>query len=84
MYWLNKVCPCITKHRGVHGFYMSHTESMMSLEEIMRFQGYSPERLGWRNSGVCKTSWGKALGDAMSLNVLRPVLVATCTAAGLI
>ena len=56
----------------------------MTLEEVMRFQGYDPAVLNWKASGVAKTQWGASLGDGMSLNVLRPVLKHTLRAAGLV
>ena len=82
--WVQDVCPCVTKSRGANGFYITKFKGMMALEEVMRFQGYDPERLRWKDSGVCRTSWGHAMGDSMSLNVLSLVLKHACRAAGLI
>eukprot|EP00969_Alexandrium_andersonii_P221274 9772683-Alexandrium_andersonii.AAC.1 len=80
------MCPCITKGRGIHGFFVTHKKinGMMRIEEIMRAQGFDPKRMDWQTSGVCKTDWGHALGDAMSLNVLKLVMYNACKAAGLI
>ena len=42
--WTQYICPCITKGRGVNGFFTTHYKinGMMRLEEIMRLQGFDP------------------------------------------
>jgi site-specific DNA-cytosine methylase len=83
-HWHRDCSPCITKSRGCHGFYVTSIGGMMSMEEIMKLQGYDPRVLNWKQSGIPRTTWGQAIGDSMSLNVLRPILLQGCVAAGLI
>jgi hypothetical protein len=84
MHWHKDCCPCITKSRGTHGFYVTKLHAMMALEEIMAFSGYSAAQLRWRESGISRRAWGQALGDSMSLNVLSCILSQGLRSAGLI
>jgi hypothetical protein len=56
---------------------------MMTIGEVMALQGFDAQRMQWEKSGVSKTAFGQALGDAMSMNVLTKVLRAARIAAGL-
>ena len=75
---------CITKARGTHGHFVTTADGMMTLEEVMKFQGYMPEQLNWQASSVARGHWGAAMGDGMSLNVMGPVLKEALTSAGLV
>ena len=83
--WMKDRCPCLTKARGLQGFYVTHSHyrRMMSMEEVMRFQGHDPERLSWVASGVSASVVGSCLGDGMSLNVVSLVQHALLRATGL-
>ena len=78
------VCPCITKSRGANGFFVTKLNAMMRLEEVMRCQGYSPEVLSWEKSKVSRCQWGQAMGDAMSLTILKQVLKEALRVSGLV
>ena len=79
-------CPCITKARGgSNGFYVLALQRFMTIHEIAGFQGlpsWVVNRL--LRKGITKTHLGRALGDAMSLNVLMRHLPLALHAAGLL
>ena len=83
VYWMHDTCPCLTKSRGQHGFYVTKLKGMMIPTEIAKLQGYDPSVLRMNDSGISRSAWGKVLGDAMSLNVLQRVLSKALFAAGL-
>ena len=83
-YWIKDTCPCLTKSRGSHGFYVTKLRGMMTLREVARFQGLDPAKLQMDTSGIGRTAWGQALGDGMSLNVLTRVLNNALFSAGLV
>jgi len=78
--------PCITKSRGgSNGFYVISLSRFMTIYEIGAFQGIPSwviDRLLRR--GITKVHLGRALGDAMSLNVLMRVLPRALRAGGLL
>jgi site-specific DNA-cytosine methylase len=84
MHWHKECCPCITKSRGTHGFYVTKLNAMMALEEIMAFSGYDAAQPRWRESGISRRAWGQALGDSMSFGVLMRILRQGLHSAGLI
>ena len=72
----HRTCPCITKARGgSRGFYVISVRRWMTIHEIAGFQGM-PSWVTDRflQKGIAETNLGRALGDAMSLNVLMRVL----------
>eukprot|EP00971_Amphidinium_carterae_P213071 4229081-Amphidinium_carterae.1 len=73
----------MTKSRGCHGFFVTRLHGMMTLEEVMLFQGYNPGRLSWKTSSVPRGTWAASMGDGMSLNVLQKVLKRGMKATGL-
>ena len=78
--------PCITKSRGgSNGFYVISLSRFMTIYEIGAFQGVPSwviDRLLRR--GITKVHLGRALGDAMSLNVLMRVIPRALRAGGLL
>lgn len=77
------LCPCLTKSRGrCGGYYLMHAQRRMSLDDIMRLQGFNPKDLA--ASSLQKTALGAALGNAMSVNILERLLPRVCYSAGLV
>ena len=78
--------PCLTASRGEHGgYYLTNQDRMTSVEELARLQGWTTDdakRL--KSSGQSANKLGKALGNAMSVNVLYRVLPRALYAAGLL
>jgi hypothetical protein len=81
-----RVCPCITKSRGgTHGFYIISLRRWMTIHEIAGFQGmptWITDRFLQR--GVSEVVLGRALGDAMSLNILMRILPRALMASGVL
>ena len=80
------VCPCITKARGgERGFYLLSQSRYLNVFEQGRLQGWHPK---WIKMllGACdsKSQLGKALGDAMSLNILQRLLPRMLYSVGLL
>jgi hypothetical protein len=83
--WSKDCSPCVTRSRGPNGFWITHKDynGMMTVDEVMALQGFDAQRMQWEKSGLSKTAFGHALGDAMSMNVLKKVLRSARIAAGL-
>lgn len=78
--------PCITKSRGgSNGFYVISLSRFMTIYEIGAFQGVPSWVIDrFLRKGITKAQLGRALGDAMSLNVLMRVLPRALRAGGLL
>ena len=85
-HWMHGVCPTITKARGRHGYFVTHRDIQrtMARTEIMKMQGLDPLRVGWTDRVCSATTMGEAIGDAMTVNVVGPVLVRALEASGLV
>ncbi|CAK9104355.1 unnamed protein product [Durusdinium trenchii] len=80
------VCPCITKARGgERGFYLLGQSRYLNVFEQGRLQGWHPKwvRMLLRACDS-KSQLGKALGDAMSLNILQRLLPRMLYSVGLL
>ena len=75
--------PCITHARGPNGFYITSKKRMMHIKEIMMLQGFTPAQWDLDEAGVSKSVLGHALGNAMSLPVLKACLENLVRAVGL-
>ena len=66
--------PCLTARRAEeNGHWISNRARFMSISEMMRLQGMSPERLVIPD-GVGKREFKKMIGNSMSVNVLEAIL----------
>ncbi len=66
--------PCFTASRCAQcSHYISTEKGMMTLREMCRLQGLPPDRIPYQ-SVASKRTFGHAVGNAMSINVLMRVL----------
>ena len=74
--------PCLTRGRAKsHGHWLIHRGRQMTCQEIFRLQGLSPER--WvRPAGVSEGHFMGAVGNAMSGNVVKALLLSVLEALG--
>ena len=73
--------PCLTASRGgCSGAWLAFRRRRMSLAELMRSQGMDPSVI---NVTISNVAMGRALGNAMSQNVLERIFVALLPSVGL-
>ena len=74
-YYRVGVCPCLTRTRcSTFGYWCSTKGGPLSLEDMMRLQGFAPEDLPIQKIGVSASQMAGALGNACSLNVMKAIL----------
>ena len=81
--WKVGMMPTLTRSRGQDaGFYISTRRRKASLDEMMRFQGFRPHTVPWRDAKLTRCDVGRALGNAMSCTVLERLLPRVLVAGG--
>ncbi|MCP4240495.1 MAG: hypothetical protein GY772_08010, partial [bacterium] len=75
--------PCLTASRH-HGHYVTTKGGMMTLNEMCRLQGVPPDRFDHEVAGVSAEAFARALGNAMSVNVLQRLLAKVLYSARLV
>eukprot|EP00435_Cladocopium_sp_Y103_P017273 s4446_g4.t1 len=84
---LHNCCPCLTKTRcKQHGYYIPKLLRRLNDVEMAKLQGLPAavtEAMMAAAQGLPAGSFGAAVGDAMSINVLQTMLRHLCNAAGL-
>ena len=74
--------PCLTRGRAMsHGHWIIHRGRQMTSQEMFRLQGLKPERWS-RPQGVPESHYMGAVGNAMSGNVVKAVLLSVLEALG--
>ena len=69
------ICPTITRQRGgCRGFYITSLNRRLSLSELIRLQGASPERFVDGIRAIGPTARGEICGNAMSPPGLQGIL----------
>ena len=54
-----KISPTITRSRGsTGGFYMPTKERKMTVDELLRWQGFRPKTVKWKKAGLSKSGIG--------------------------
>lgn len=89
--WLNlnfktNHCKCITASRGHRSFWVINRKRFLTLDEILRLQGFSPvvKEADRARCGMSKSTFGHAVGNAMHVGVLAQILPPLLYSAGLI
>ena len=78
------MCPTITKHRGgLRGFYITSLNRRLSVSEMIRLQGASPERFMAALDDIGHKAMGEICGNAMSPPVLTRILQSLLPSVGL-
>ena len=78
------ICPTITKHRGgCRGFYITSLNRRLSVFELMRLQGASPERFNAALDIIGHRCMGQICGNAMSPPVLTRIFQSLLPSVGL-
>ena len=76
-------CPCIIRSRGSRGFWIMNRQRRMTTHECARFQGIN-KHFDLEKLRISNTTFGHAVGNAMSLPVVGKILKNLAYAAGLI
>ena len=84
MYWTTSPMMCLTKARGTTGYFVTSRGRRLAVSEMLRFQGFRPETVGWQAAKLGRTVVGQACGNAMSCNSLERVLPRLAYCAGLV
>ena len=78
------MCPTITKRRGgERGFYITSLNRRLSVFEMIRLQGASPERFMAALDDIGHRDMGEICGNAMSIPVLTRILQSLLPSVGL-
>jgi site-specific DNA-cytosine methylase len=78
------ICPTITKHRaGCQGFYNTHLNRRLTLAEMIRLQGASPDRFRKVTKKISSKAMGQICGNAMSLPLVQRILQSLLPSVGL-
>ena len=75
--------PCIIRSRGPRGFWITNRQRRMAVHECVRFQGIN-HPFNLEELKVSKSTFGHAIGNAMSLPVVGKIMMNLAYAAGLI
>ena len=60
--WSVDIMPCMTKSIGAQGgFYLTWLGRRMTIDELMRFQGFRPDQVRWRDAGLPRGGLAAAL-----------------------
>lgn len=79
------ISPCLTATRcSQGGHYITSKCRMMTMSEMCRLQGFPPDRFDYHGAGISKSKFARAVGNAMSVNVLQRLLPGVLEAAGLL
>jgi len=79
------ICPTITKQRGgCRGFYNSHLNRRLTVSEMIRLQGASPDRFCNGANEIGSTAMGEICGNAMSPPVVQRILQNLLPSVGLV
>lgn len=83
--WTKDIMPTLTRSRGGDcGFYVSTRRRKISVDEMLRFQGFRPDTVEWREAKMSRCEVGRALGNAMSCTVLERLLPRVLVTGGLL
>ncbi len=83
---MHRIVPCITRSRGGNGgHYVTKLDRFLTVEEMGALQGVPADAVAKMLESVDndRVTVGKALGDAMSINVIMRVFCAALHCAGL-
>ncbi len=81
---MQDICPCLTATRSATGgHYITKCQRLLTVAEICRLQCLPPDRHDWVAAKVSQREFLRAVGNAMSANVLARILSHTLYAAGL-
>ena len=83
--WGNNVCKTLTKARGKSGGpWISSRGRRTTLKELMKIQGFAEGDIPWAQAGLTSPQVAAMLGDAVSINVLGPVIAEALYSSGLV
>lgn len=83
--WGNNVCKTLTKARGQSGGpWISSRGRRTTLKELMKIQGFEEGDIPWAQAGLAPREVKAMLGDAVSINVLGPVIAEVLYSSGLV
>lgn len=83
--WGKNSCKTLTKSRGQSGGpWISSRGRRLTLKELMKIQGFADGDIPWEQAGLTACQVSAMLGDAVSINVLAPVIAAVLYSSGLV
>ena len=84
IYGINE-CRTLTHTRGRSGGpWISTRGRRMTTTELLRLQGFDDGDIPWAQAGISSSQLGAMLGDAVSLNVIGPVIAEALYSAGVV
>ena len=82
---IDGICPTITKQRGgCQGFFNTFVNRRLTVSEMIRLQGASPDRFVKGVSKIGSRAMGRICGNAMSPPVVQRILQNLLPSVGLV
>jgi DNA (cytosine-5)-methyltransferase 1 len=79
------VCPCLTKSRaGLKGFWVSNRGCLLTTDQMLALQGIMPGKLVRPVDKATEKQFDCAIGNAVSVPVLKAILANICKSIGYI